>query len=143
MASRGLNKVMIIGNLGRDPELRYTQNGKAVASFSVAVGRVGRDPQGERVDETEWFRVVAWERLGETCGEFLKKGAKVYIEGRLQSRKYQDRDGQERTAVEVVAQEMLMLDGRPLNGDGSDSPRPVAVGVGLGDHDDGEGELPF
>lgn len=112
MASRGLNKVQIIGNLGRDPEARYTASGKAVTNFTVAVGRIGRDQSGERTEETEWFRVVAWDRLAETCNEYLKKGNKVYIEGRLQTRKYQDREGQERTTVEIVANEMLMLESR-------------------------------
>jgi len=113
MASRGLNKVQIIGNLGRDPEMRHTPSGKPVANFTVAVGRVGRDQAGERSEETEWFRVVAWEKLAETCGQYLKKGSKVYLEGRLQSRTYTDKDGVERTSVEVIASELLMLDGRP------------------------------
>ncbi len=142
MASRGLNKVMIIGNLGRDPELRFTPNGKAVASFTVAVSRVGRDAQGERTEETEWFRVVAWERLAETCNEFLKKGMKVYVEGRLQSRKYNDKDGIERTSVEIVASEMLMLDSR-----GQQTQAGVGAGVAAGDQMGGGADdvddLPF
>jgi single-strand DNA-binding protein len=147
MASRGLNKVMIIGNLGRDPELRFTPNGKAVASFTVAVSRIGRDAQGERTEETEWFRVVAWERLAETCNEFLKKGMKVYVEGRLQTRKYTDREGQERTSVEIVASEMVMLDSRgapmPAGSEapGSEAPQPVAAGPGRNDLD--VDDLPF
>ena len=142
MASRGLNKVMIIGNLGRDPELRFTPNGKAVASFTVAVSRVGRDAQGERTEETEWFRVVAWERLAETCNEFLKKGMKVYVEGRLQTRKYTDREGQERTSVEIVAGDMVMLDtrGAPMPA-GSEAPQPVAAGPSGNDLD--VDDLPF
>ncbi len=112
MAGRGLNKVQIIGNLGRDPELRYTPTGKPVANFTVAVSRVGRDAGGERTEETEWFRINAWDKLAETCAQYLKKGAKVYVEGRLQTRKYSDRDGVERTSVEVVANELLMLDSR-------------------------------
>ncbi len=142
MASRGLNKVMIIGNLGRDPELRFTPNGKAVASFTVAVSRIGRDAQGERTEETEWFRVVAWERLAETCNEFLKKGMKVYVEGRLQSRKYNDKDGVERTSVEIVANEMLMLDARgqqPQAGVGAG----VAAGDQMGGGADDPDDLPF
>ncbi len=113
MAGRGLNKVQIIGNLGRDPELRSTPTGKPVANFTVAVSRVGRDAGGERTEETEWFRINAWDKLAETCAQYLKKGAKVYVEGRLQTRKYSDRDGVERTSVEVVANELLMLDSRP------------------------------
>jgi len=142
MAGRGLNKVMIIGNLGRDPELRFTPNGKAVANFTVAVGRIGRDAQGERTEETEWFRVVAWERLAETCNEFLKKGMKVYVEGRLQSRKYNDKDGVERTSVEIVANEMLMLDTR-----GQQTQAGVGAGVAAGDQMGGGADdvddLPF
>ena len=142
MASRGLNKVMIIGNLGRDPELRFTPNGKAVASFTVAVSRIGRDAQGERTEETEWFRVVAWERLAETCNEFLKKGMKVYVEGRLQTRKFTDREGQERTSVEIVANEMVMLDSRgaPMPA-GGEAPQPVAAGPSGNDLD--VDDLPF
>ena len=112
---RGLNRVQIIGNLGADPEMRYTPSGTAVTNFRVAVNRTRRGPDGNNVDETEWFRVVAWDKLAETCNEFLRKGRPVYVEGRLQSRKYTDKDGIERTSVEVVANEMIMLDGR---GDG-------------------------
>ena len=133
--ARSLNKIMIIGNLGRDPELRYTGGGKAVANFTVAVSRTARPPEGEAREETEWFRVEAWDRLGETCAEYLKKGSKVYIEGRLRTREYEDRTGQKRLAVEIVANEMLMLDGRPAaSADGDDeagraTPQPAAVGA--------------
>lgn len=126
MASRGLNKVQIIGNLGRDPEARYTSAGKAVANFTVAVHRTTGTGE-QRQEETEWFRVVAWERLAETCQQYLEKGARVYIEGRLQSRKYTDKDGVERTTIEIVANEMLMLDSRPVAGEA-----PVPVGAGAG-----------
>lgn len=110
--ARGLNKVMIIGNLGKDPEMKYTQQGKPVTTFSVAVSRTRRDADGQMKDETEWFRVVAWEKLAETCNEYLRKGSKVYIEGRLQTREYQAQDGQTRQSVEIVANEMLILDSR-------------------------------
>jgi len=114
--ARGLNKVQIIGNLGADPEMRYTPSGSAVTNFRVAVSRMRRGADGNNVDETEWFRVVAWDsagyKLAEICNEYLRKGSKVYVEGRLQSRKYTDKDGVERTSVEIVANEMLMLDGR-------------------------------
>ncbi|MEO5951334.1 MAG: single-stranded DNA-binding protein [Chloroflexia bacterium] len=110
--ARGLNKVMIIGNLGKDPEMKYTQQGTPITTFSVAVSRSRKGADGQVVDETEWFRVVAWERLAETCNEYLRKGSKVYIEGRLQTRKYTGQDGQERQIVEVVAQEMQLLDSR-------------------------------
>lgn len=109
-----LNKVMIIGNLGRDPELRYTQRGTAVCNFTVAVNRPGRtDENGQKAeDETEWFSVVAWDKLAETCSQFLQKGRKVYVEGRLQTRSWEGPDGQKRSRVEVLAQQMVMLDSR-------------------------------
>jgi single-strand DNA-binding protein len=112
---------MIIGNLGRDPEMKYTQTGTPVTQFSVAVSRTRKSPDGQQIDETEWFRVVAWERLAETCNEYLRKGSKVYIEGRLQTRKWTGQDGQERTTVEVVANEMLLLDSRQQGGYEGDS----------------------
>ncbi len=113
---RGLNKVQIIGNLGADPEMRYTPSGSAVTNFRVAVGRNRRGPDGNMIDETEWFRCVAWDspsyKLAEICNEYLRKGKQVYVEGRLQSRKYTDKDGVERTSVEIVVNEMVMLGGR-------------------------------
>jgi single-strand DNA-binding protein len=118
--ARGLNKVMIIGNLGKDPEMKYTTDGKPVTTFSLAVSRNRKSPEGQVIDETEWFRVVAWERLAETCNEYLHKGSKVYIEGRLQTRKWTAQDGQERQMVEVVAQEMLLLDSRQQSGYGDE-----------------------
>jgi single-strand DNA-binding protein len=117
-----LNKVMIIGNLGRDPELRYTQRGTAVCNFTVAVNRPGRtDENGQRTeDETEWFSVVAWDKLAETCSQFLQKGRKVYVEGRLQTRNWEGPDGQKRSRVEVLAQQMTMLDSRVQSEGSSD-----------------------
>src|SRR5437762_1487341 len=112
MAGRGLNKVMLIGNLGKDPEMKYTPSGVPVTTFSVAVNRTSRTPEGENREETEWFRVVAWQKLAETCNEYLRKGSKVYIEGRLQTRKWTDQQGQERYTTEVIANEMTMLDSR-------------------------------
>jgi single-strand DNA-binding protein len=103
---------MIIGNLGRDPEMRYTPSGKPVSNFTVAVGRTWRSPEGENREETEWFRVEAWDRLAEISSEYLKKGMRVYVEGRLRTREYDDRNGQKRMAVEVIANEMMMLDSR-------------------------------
>ena len=114
--SRGLNKVMIIGHLGRDPEMRYTPSGRPVASFSVAVSRNWKSSNGERKSETEWFKIVAWGRLAEICKEYLHKGQQVYIEGRLQTRKWEDKEGQQRTSVEVVANEMTMLGERREKG---------------------------
>lgn len=116
--ARGLNKVMLIGNLGRDPEMKYTQQGTPITTFSVAVSRNRKSPDGQMIDETEWFRIVAWEKLAETCNEYLRKGSKVYIEGRLQTREYQTQEGQPRQSVEVVANEMLILDSRQQGGPG-------------------------
>ena len=110
--TRGLNKVQIIGNLGRDPEMRYTGQGTAVTTFSVAVNRTRKGPDGATSEETEWFRVVLWEKLAETANEFLRKGNAVYVEGRLQSRKYTDKEGVERASIAIVAHELLMLGGR-------------------------------
>ncbi len=104
-----LNKIMLIGNLGRDPEMNYTPSGVAVTKFSLAVSRTYKTSSGEKRDETEWFNVVAWNKLAETCNSYLRKGNKVYIEGRLTQRKYTDKNGVERTAVDVVANEMEML----------------------------------
>jgi len=106
-----LNKIMLIGNLGRDPEMNYTTGGKAVTKFSLAVSRRMKDAEtGENREETTWFSVIAWERLADTCFQYLHKGSKVFIEGRMVSRKYTNKDGVEATAWEVVAQNMEMLD---------------------------------
>lgn len=104
-----LNKAMLIGNLGADPELRYTQSGVAVASFNVATTRRWKDQEGQQQEETEWHRIVAWQRLGEICDEYLHKGSKVYIEGRLQTRKWQDQNGNDRYTTEIVASNVLFL----------------------------------
>ena len=109
----GLNKVMIIGNVGRDPEMRYTPSGSAVTSFSVAVSRRWTTPENEVRDETEWFNVVAWNKLAETCNSLITKGRKVYIEGRLQTRSWEGPDGQKKYRTEVIASTMLLLDNRP------------------------------
>jgi len=104
-----MNKIMLIGNLGRDPEMSYTSSGIAVTKFSLAVNRVSKSSTGERQDETEWFNIIAWRQLAETCNNFLRKGQKVFVEGRLTQRKYTDRNNVERTAVEVVINDMEML----------------------------------
>jgi single-strand DNA-binding protein len=115
-----LNKIMLIGNLGRDPEMSYTPGGSAVAKFSVAVSRRWTDKQsGERKEETQWFNVVAWERLAETCNQYLRKGSKVYLEGRMVSRKYTDKQGVERTVWDVVLSDMQMLDAKDTSGGGA------------------------
>lgn len=113
--SRSLNKVQIIGYLGKDPEMRYTPSGKPVTTFSVAVSRSWSSTDGERHNETEWFNVVAWSNLAETCKQYLSKGQRVYIEGRLQTRRWDDKEGQKHTSVEIVAGEMIMLDRRDAN----------------------------
>jgi len=117
--SRGLNKVMIIGRLGRDPEMRYTPSGKPVTTFSVAVSRNWNTSEGERRSETEWFNIVAWGNLAEICKEYLAKSRLVYIEGRLQTRHWDDEKGNKRSSVEIVANEMIMLDERRDNNEGS------------------------
>jgi single-strand DNA-binding protein len=109
---RGLNKVMIIGNLGRDPEMRYTPSGKPVTSFSLASSRTWVAADGERREETEWFNVVAWGNLAEICNQHLMKGQQVYIEGRLQTRCWEDDNGQRHFRTEVVANEMIVLGNR-------------------------------
>jgi single-strand DNA-binding protein len=110
--SRGLNKVMIIGNLGRDPEMRYTPSGRPVTSFSVATSRTWTTSDGERRTETEWFNTVAWGNLAEFCNQYLSKGQRVYVEGRLQTRRWEDNDGNKHTSVEVVANELILLEDR-------------------------------
>jgi single-strand DNA-binding protein len=107
--SRGLNKVQIIGHLGKEPEMRYTPSGKPVTTFTVVVSRSWNSADGERHNETEWFNVVAWGNLAEICKQYLTKGQQVYIEGRLQTRHWDDKEGARHTNVEVVANEMMML----------------------------------
>jgi single-strand DNA-binding protein len=111
--SNSLNKVLLIGNVGRDPEMRYLQNGTPTTTFSVAAGRSWTTPEGERKEETEWFNIVAWRKLAETCNQLVTKGRKVYIEGRLQTRSWDGQDGQKHYRTEVVAEEMILLDRRP------------------------------
>jgi single-strand DNA-binding protein len=110
--SKDLNKVMLTGHLGADPEMRYTAQGSAVTTFRVASGRSWKSADGTQHDDTEWFRVVAWEKLGEICNQYLTKGTRVYIEGRLQTRKWQDKDGQDRYTTEVIASDMIILSSR-------------------------------
>ena len=116
MAGRSLNKVLLIGNLGKDPEVRYTSSGKAVATFTLATSQQWKDQGGTDQERTEWHRIVAWGRLGEVCGEYLSKGRQVYIEGRIQSREWEDQEGNKRTTVEIVANDMIMLGGRGAGG---------------------------
>ncbi len=111
--ARGVNKVILIGNLGQDPEVKYMPNGNAVANITVATSESWKDKNtGEQVDKTEWHRVVFFRRLAEIVGEYLKKGSKIYIEGKLQTRKWQDKNGKDNWTTEIIASEMQMLDSR-------------------------------
>lgn len=110
--SRGLNKVMVIGQVGRDPEMRYMPNGKPVTSFSVATSRSWTNSEGERCEETEWFNVVAWGNLAEICKQHFRKGQQVYVEGRLQTRSWEDREGKRFFRTELVANELIILGDR-------------------------------
>jgi single-strand DNA-binding protein len=114
--SRGLNKVLIIGRLGRDPEMRYTPSGRPVTTFSVGTSRAWSTSDGERRTETEWFNVVAWSNLAEICKQYLVKDKLVYIEGRLQTRHWEDQEGNRHSSTEIVANEMIMLDDRKESG---------------------------
>lgn len=129
--SRGLNKVMIIGRLGRDPEMRYTPSGRPVTNFSVATSRNWTTSNGERRTETEWFNIVAWSNLAEICNQYLVKGQQVYIEGRLQTRHWDDDNGKRHSSVEIVANEMIMLGKRRTSDDES------------GEDENEEDEFPF
>ena len=106
----GINKVILVGRLGKDPEIRYTPSGAAVANFTIATSEEWKDKNtGEKQEKTEWHRIVAWRRLGEICGEYLHKGSQVYIEGKIQTRSWDDRDGNKRYTTEIIAQNMQML----------------------------------
>jgi len=145
--ARGINKVILIGNLGSDPDVRYTPGGAAVANLSVATTESWKDKNtGERQDRTEWHRVVLFGRLGEIAGEYLKKGSKVYIEGKLQTRKWQDKQGQDRYTTEIVANDLQMLDGRGSEanfGGSNNQSEPMAQPVGAGDFADFDDDIPF
>ena len=126
--ARGINKVILVGNLGQDPEVRYSASGSAVATLNIATSEQWTDKQsGQKQERTEWHRVVMFNRLGEIAGEYLKKGSQVYIEGKLQTRKWQDQNGQDRYTTEIVANEMQMLGGRGGSADfGGGSSNPGA-----------------
>ena len=131
--ARGVNKVILIGNLGGDPEVRYMPSGGAVANINVATPESRKDKNtGEKQERTEWHKVVLYNRLGEIAGEYLKKGAKVYIEGRIQTRKWQDKDGQDRYTTEIIASEMQMLDGRGGAGSFVPDGAPASSAAGRG-----------
>lgn len=154
--ARGINKVILIGNLGADPEVRYMPSGGAATTLSIATSESWKDKDsGQMVDRTEWHRVVMYQRLAEIAGEYLKKGAKVYIEGSLRTRKWADKSGQDRYTTEIIANNMQMLDGRGGNAgadfeqsapsydapmSNSKNAAPMAVSAGADDFDD---EIPF
>ena len=119
MASKGVNKVILVGNLGQDPEVRVMGNGGSVANLSIATSESWKDQQGQQQERTEWHRVVMYRRLAEIAGEYLKKGSQVYLEGKLQTRKWQDQSGNERYTTEIVADQMQMLGGRNQNSGGA------------------------
>jgi len=141
----GVNKVILIGNLGRDPELRYTQSGQAVANFTLATTETWNKKEGGREERTEWHRIVAWGRTGELCAQYLSKGRTVYIEGRLQTREWENREGQKQKTTEVVATSVQFLGGprgsgpSANQGGGLDSspPEPTDDGPPPGD------DIPF
>jgi single-strand DNA-binding protein len=141
--ARGVNKVILVGNLGQDPELRYTGSGTAVCNIRLATNESYKDAGGEWVERTEWHSVVAWARLAEICNEYLKKGSQVYFEGSLQTRQWDDKDGNTRYTTEIKAKEMMMLSGREGGGSFSSpggmgasrsaSPAPAAADSGSRD----------
>jgi len=121
-----INKVILIGNLGKDPEVNYTQSGDAVVNFSIATTERWKGQDGQQNKKTEWHNIVVWKRLAEICAEFLQKGSKVYIEGKLQTRKWEDKDGNDRYTTEIIAREMQMLTpkGQGENTRGADAQEP-------------------
>jgi single-strand DNA-binding protein len=139
--SRGVNKVILIGNLGKDVDIRYSPGGDAIANLTVATSEQYKDRNtGEKVEKTEWHRVVAFKRLAEICGEYLHKGSKIYIEGKLQTRKWQDKEGQDRYTTEVVVIVMEMLDGKSSNSGPAGNYKPPASSPAEPDFDD---NIPF
>ena len=116
MASKGVNKAVILGNVGNDPELRFMSNGKAVANFTVATSEQWKDQQGQKQEKTEWHRMVAYDKLAEIIGQYVKKGSKLYLEGKLQTREWTDQQGQKKYTTEIIVSEMQMLDGKPQQG---------------------------
>ena len=131
--ARGINKAILVGNLGQDPELRYTPGGTAVCNMRLATNESYKDKSGEWVEKTEWHNIVAWDRLAEICGEYLQKGSQVYFEGSLQTRSWEDREGNTRYTTEVKAREMMMLGGRGGGGGGYDTSAEFNQDRGRGD----------
>jgi len=141
--ANGLNKAILIGNLGRDPEVRYTPGGMAIANFSIATSETWNNKEGQKETRTEWHRIVAFGRLGEICGEYLSKGKQIYIEGRIQTRDWEDKEGVKRYTTEIVANQMIMLGSR----DAGDGPRaqgpPVADYSGAPTQGPDDDDIPF
>ncbi|MCP4649342.1 MAG: single-stranded DNA-binding protein [PVC group bacterium] len=137
-----LNKVLLMGNLTRDPELRYAPNGSAVTTFSVAMSRVFNNAAGEKKEDVCYVRVVCWARLAQTCSEYLFKGRPVFVEGRLQSRSWQAQDGTKRNTIEVIAQNVQFL-GKGKTQDSSSVPDASAMGVGMPESSDALGGVNF
>jgi single-strand DNA-binding protein len=133
--SGSINKVILVGRLGRDPELKYTPSGVPVAKFSLATDESFKDRSGETQKRTEWHNIVAWQKLAEICGEYLTKGKLVYIEGRIQSKQWEDQDKNKRTSYEIVAQRMQMLGSKSDNERSSAGP-PRAAAASAGTHED-------
>ena len=147
--ARGVNKVILVGNLGRDPEVRYSPNGQAIANVNIATSESWKDKNtGEKQERTEWHRIVFFGRLAEIAGEYLKKGSQIYVEGRLQTRKWQDKDGNDRYTTEVVAGDMQMLGSRTgsgvpaenFNQEPAGQSQPAAASTAGDDFDD---DIPF
>ena len=145
-----VNKVILIGNLGKDPETRYMPNGEAVTNITIATTETWKDKSGEKQEKTEWHRVTFYRKLAEIAGEYLKKGSSVYVEGRLETRKWTDKAGVERYSTDVIVNDMKMLGGKPSSGE-SDRPKPqekqfsggAATGAPSSSFDDMEDDIPF
>ncbi|MCK5127403.1 MAG: single-stranded DNA-binding protein [candidate division Zixibacteria bacterium] len=138
-----VNKAILIGNLGSDPELRYTAGGQAVANFNIATTEKWRDKDGQMQENTEWHRIVLWARQAEIAKEYLKKGSAVYIEGRIQTRSYEDKDGNKRYTTEIVGQRMQFLGGRGSGGGGMDNGPSDPPPAPPGNIDSEDDDLPF
>lgn len=133
MPSRCLNRVMLIGNLTRDPELRYTPAGMAVATFGLATNRVWNTKQGERKEDAQFHRIVAWNKLGELCDQLLKKGRRVYVEGRIQYREFSDAEGMKKQIAEIVIDDMIILDNKTVGMESRNNNNESMMGMGGGE----------
>ena len=140
----GVNKVILIGNLGKDPEVRYLDSGVAVANFSLATTESYKNKEGERVSQTEWHNVVLWRGLAEVAEKWLKKGSSVYIEGKIRNRKWEDKEGNTRYSTDIIAEKMTMLGSKSDNSNSSDSDIPSEeISTDLPARHDEKGDLPF